>query len=245
MSQQSRTIDESRPIVFVLWRLLGLATVWALVPALVGDNRWQLYGAEAFCTGTALLALVACVLFVVRERRSQPRSKDFKALCAIVGTFVAFIAIFGPYFVAQRRVRSRVIDEVRGLVEPCKQLGDTGRVTVRGKALVWYMSNDSESVVNDMLPSDLKAGWSDQKITVFMIVNTRDVEVGTYSVSHQAAMQQVYDVAIAYWPEKEAAGMVTVTGGAPPSTRPVRQESEMGPGPFKEIADWIAALPRS
>lgn len=217
MSPQSRAIDGSSRVVFVLWRLLGLITVWALVPALVGDNEWQRYGWTAFCIGTGLLALVASVRFV-REKGSQAKSKDFKALCAIVGILVAFIALFGPYFLVQQRVRSRVINDVRGLVDACRQLGDPGPVTLRGKALVWYMSNDSECVVNDMLPSDLKAG---------------------------GVRPQDFDVAIAYWPEKTAVGMVTVTGDAPPSTRPVRQQSEMGAGPFKRIAAWIAALPRS
>jgi hypothetical protein len=136
-----------------------------------------------------------------------------------------------------------IVDDVRNLIGDCKSLG-TMYISIKGKALVWDMKLDSLSRANYLLPSELRANSSDSQITVFMLLNKFNKQVGKYSISHQAAYIQCIGIAVVYWPEKKAVGMGSVFSKAPRDSRPVVNWPEYGDKDYERIASWITALPK-
>lgn len=167
---------------------------------------------------------------------------EFLILMAIIGILAA-IAI-PAYLGTSSKWQRTIVNDVRPLLEACKSIGDSGSVTIRGKALVWDMRSDSRSGAHGMLPSELKASSSDSKITVFMVLGERTVHVGTYSISGQPGYRQYMDICVADWPEKKAVGMASVVSKEPRQARPVQHSPEYG-DPNEPIVNWIASLPRS
>lgn len=167
-----------------------------------------------------------------------------KVKIAILVTIVVALAWWGIAAHRQTQQQRRVIDAVRGLVEACKSQLAPGGAPIRGKALVWDVASDSRSAAHGRLPGDLKANGSDGQVTVFLVLGERTELVGTYSVSRQPAYRRSVDVCVAYWPEKQAAGLHSVVSADPRARRPVQQRPEYG-DPNEPIAAWIAALPRS
>lgn len=137
-----------------------------------------------------------------------------------------------------------IVNGVRPLIEACKGMGDSMPVKLHNKALVWDMASDGRSAVYGRLPSVLQATSSDSPITVFMVLGTRTVQVGTYSISKQPGYRQYVDVCVAYWPEKNVAGMGSIVSREPRPSRPVTQQPEYG-DPNEPVVQWIAALPRT
>jgi len=126
-----------------------------------------------------------------------------------------------------------IVDDVRSLVDTCtstgKQTPSGWRPMLHGKAIVWNMSSDAPSPVYDMLPSTLQADLSDSPVTVFMVIDARRDLLGWYvekkrsaggeELTPQITGKRAYHqsrttIVVAYWPEKKAVGVVSVTGPA-------------------------------
>jgi hypothetical protein len=153
-----------------------------------------------------------------------------------------------------------IVDDVRSLVDASRSLGIQD-VELRGRALVWDISvnaarvRNNRSEVYDMLPHALQAGPADSAITVFLL-NTDDAQYSNcvhYSFSHSSysfggGCRTSYHIAVAYWPEKRAAGMVTVTGPDPPSWIGLSESrgliDRLRRADYEAIADYIEALRR-
>lgn len=115
-----------------------------------------------------------------------------------------------------------IVHEVRTLIDTDRSMG-TQIGKLRGKALIGDLTGtrDSPSDAQDLLPRSLQASSSDSPITIFMLVNTRHEASGEYEGRHDPAYQTWDDIAVAYWPEKRAGGMVSVAGSAPLSKRAI------------------------
>jgi len=149
--------------------------------------------------------------------------------------------------------RRAIVYDVKHLVDACKSIGESSSIKVRGKALVWDLGRDTLSDASFAVPRELRPDSSanlfhslaDGPTTVFMIVGpARQIQVGNYSISNSPAYKEYVDVAVAYWPEKAAVGMVSVLSAEPRYIRKVSNLAEYG-DPSRPIADWIATLPRA
>jgi hypothetical protein len=137
-----------------------------------------------------------------------------------------------------------IVDDVRSLVDASRSLGIQD-VELRGRALVWDISvnaarvRNNRSEVYDMLPHALQAAQYSNCVH--------------YSFSHSSysfggGCRTSYHIAVAYWPEKRAAGMVTVTGPDPPSWIGLSESrgliDRLRRADYEAIADYIEALRR-
>lgn len=173
------------------------------------------------------------------------KMKTFKVIAVIA--IVAGLILLG---VSTRKARRKAIESMRAivndvcpLIEDCKKMGDN-TVSIRGKCLVWDMSEDFPDRANGILPKELKSGLFDREVTVFMVLPVRKVLVGHYSISGQAGYRQYMDVCVAYWPGKKAVGMHSVVSKEPVSSRSVVDIPEYG-NPSEPIARWIRSLPKT
>lgn len=132
---------------------------------------------------------------------------------------VAIAAGLTWWGVSSRREIQRqraIVNEVRPLIEDCKQLGERP-VSVRGKCLVWDITKNSRSGAHSLLPRKLRATSSDDEMTIFMVLPPREELVGYYSVSGQPAYREYVDVCVVYWPQKKAVGLHSVVSKEPPT----------------------------
>jgi hypothetical protein len=137
-----------------------------------------------------------------------------------------------------------IVQEASQVLQSGKALPSNASIQLRGKALVWDMSAGACSGAYGQLPRELRASSSDRPITVFMVTGTREEQVGTYSISRQPAYRRYVEIAVAYWPERKAAGKASVVSEEPRSVRPVEHEPEYG-DPSEPIANYIQSLPRA
>lgn len=138
------------------------------------------------------------------------------------------------------QLRQRV-HGVAPLIDTCRAMGESAMLTASGRlllgdTLIWDVASDSRSKADDMLPNSVRRGQG-KTTTIFMILPARNVAVGTYSVSGEVGYSRSVDVAVAYWPQKKARGMVTFSD-APPTSRIVQFHPDYG-DPNRAIADWI------
>jgi hypothetical protein len=132
--------------------------------------------------------------------------------------------------------------ELAGGVGRCGSVG-AYNVVLRGEAYIWDKTTDSvEKTVFDRIAQDLRGTDAMKPLTVFVIYNRNQVQVGTYTVSRQPAYRESLDVAMFYWPSGECVGTTHVDGGDPPRTRPVQYVP--GYGSSVKLADWISGLRR-
>ena len=116
-------------------------------------------------------------------------------------------------------------------------------VVLRGEAYIWYRTTDSvEKTAFGRIAQELRGSDAMKPLTVFVIYNRAQIQVGTYSVSHQPAYRENLDVAVFYWPSGECVGTTRIDGGDPPATRPVQYVP--GYGSSVKLADWISGLHR-
>jgi hypothetical protein len=137
-----------------------------------------------------------------------------------------------------------VVTGVTNLIDTCKSMGSSVPLAIKGKALVWDVRSSPKYGANFKLPIELAAFSSNSPITVFMIVDERKVQVGTYSVSHEPANREYVDIAVAYWPDKTPVGIFSVLSSEPPSSREVQYRPGFGDS-SAPIIDWIEALART
>lgn len=198
--------------------------------------------------GTGIALLCAYGLW---QYGSQPQSKVYESKASEVRR-------------EQDYARQKaIVDDVKPLIEACEAINlryDWGNerkpeLELRGKALVWDISSDEQSTAQRRLPSRLQATSADSPITVFMVFRKRMTMV-TYD-GGRALAHRFYDIAVAYWPEKEAGGMFHVAGPDPPRiltlpVDPFRSDAELNAlnrdldiYPSEALADFIAALSRA
>lgn len=160
----------------------------------------------------------------------------YAVLFAVAGLLIRYAIVSNRETVAQEAI----VNEVKDLIDDSRRAGD--RIAVYGRALVWDMQSNSRSDVNAQLQSSLQAKSTDRPITVFMVIGTRNEQVGTYSISKEPAYRQYVDIAVASWPEKKALGFHSVVSNEPRSSRQVQSTPEYG-GINQPVADWINTLP--
>jgi hypothetical protein len=164
------------------------------------------------------------------------------AVCLLSLLLPAFCV--GLYIYEEHKETERqrlIVNEVRPLIEDCKQLGEKP-ISIRGTCLVWDITKNFRANAHGLLPRKLRATSSDNEITVFMVLPQREELVGHYSVSKQPGYRQYVDVCVVYWPQKKAVGMHSVISKDPPLVRKVTHSPEYG-DPSKPIASWIESLP--
>ena len=110
------------------------------------------------------------------------------------------------------------------------------------KVLVWDMSTDRMSPIHDLLPDGLKMHHKDARVTVAMILGTREELVGRYSISGAPAYRVLVDVCLLDWPTATEPHKVVITGFDPVKLRAVNSQPERGESD-QVVADWIAGLP--
>lgn len=167
------------------------------------------------------------------------------ALKAVAAVFVAYIIAviwFGITSYNEIERKRAIVNEARNLIGECRKLGETP-ISMRGKCLVWDVTDDFYSGAHHILPEELKADSSDDPLTVFLVLPERNESVGRYSVSDEPGYRQYVDVCVVYWPEKKAVGMHSVVSKHPRMFRPVKYSPEYG-NPDEPVARWINTLPR-
>ena len=123
--------------------------------------------------------------FKVGTRREMLRA--LASLVALLGIVLAFAWLVVSDIRETERQRG-IISDVRHLLDvleldAAKSTYSPSSVSVKGKALVWDITSSSRSGAHNILPAELRASSSDSLITVFMVIRTRRLNVGTYSIS--------------------------------------------------------------
>jgi hypothetical protein len=133
--------------------------------------------------------------------------------------------------------------QVRTVAEQGKVTFGAVQPTLRGRAMVWDLTQNQVDQAYELLPDDLRASSREGNLTMFVIRRRWNVQIGTYTISRQPAFQEHMEIAVVYWPNKVLAGVVELLGGQPPNPRPVQYSP--GYGSSVEIKQWIERLPRS
>lgn len=134
-----------------------------------------------------------------------------------------------------------IINQAKPFAEDGAIEGDPDDLVLKGNALIWDLTSNARSPSYDLLPGNLKAKSSDELITIFFIKGSRDVKVGTYSISGEPAYEQYTDISVVYWPENNSAGFYSIVSEEPRSSREVQHNPEYG-NPNRPIAEWIEKL---
>lgn len=142
------------------------------------------------------------------------------------------------------RLQSAIIDEVSCLVDDCREIGDQP-ITVKGKCLIWNMSNNYRSSVCSRLPKDILGCSSDCELTVFMVMPIRKEIVGHIVQTRRPIYRRYVDIYVAYWPEKEPAGRHTIEWNDVVQPYQVRFNPDYLESIERPLAEWIKGLPRS
>ena len=132
--------------------------------------------------------------------------------------------------------------ELSGGVGRCGPISASS-VSLRGDAYIWDNTKNSvESTAFERIPQEMRGSDTLKPLTVFVIHNRDQKQVGTYTVSCQPAYRETLDVAVFYWPSGQCVGTVKIDGGDPPATRPVQYVP--GYGSSVKLAEWIGGLRR-
>lgn len=114
-------------------------------------------------------------------------------------------------------------------------------VVMRGDPYVWDGTKGAVDEAFRLLDEGKRAGAKSGQLTVFLIHHRGQIQVGTYSISHQPAYREYLDVSVIYWPQRTCLGSRRLDGGEPPAMRPVQYVP--GYGASVKLAEWIASLP--
>src|SRR5262249_15788933 len=122
------------------------------------------------------------------------------------------------------------------------QQPEKDRPTIRGKVIVWDLSENEPRRAQRLLRPDLQAGSASGKITV--VAGGRvEREAGTTYNNGEPGYQQKGTVRLVAWPEKRHLGSFVVKSAQPPlfvsdrDPRPICGDLDRG------LADWINSLP--
>jgi hypothetical protein len=124
----------------------------------------------------------------------------------------------------------------------CRPLSPSADVVVRGDVYIWDKTKNSMDEAFKLIPEALRASSRSGQLTLFIIHNRGQVQVGRYSVSGQPAYRENLDVAVFYWPQGTCAGSLRLDGGPPPRTRIVTPVP--GYGTSVKLSEWISKLRR-
>ncbi len=137
-----------------------------------------------------------------------------------------------------------IVDEVSCLVGDCREIGEHP-ITVKGKCLIWNMSNNYRSNVCNRLPKEILGCSSDCELTVFMVMPIRKEIVGHMVQTRRPIYRRYVDIYVAYWPEKEPAGLHTLEWNDTVQPHQVRFNPDYLESFDRPLAEWIKGLPRS
>jgi hypothetical protein len=80
--------------------------------------------------------------------------------------------------------QQRVLVDARALVPECERLKDIGTIRLRGKAIVWDLTESGGRMLgDDVLSADLRASSADPEVTVLLISENLPVRRKTYEVA--------------------------------------------------------------
>lgn len=138
--------------------------------------------------------------------------------------------------------QKNIVKQAARQIETCKSLNDS-RFKIKGKCLVWDLSNNSLHHAHDLLPREMRYDSGPANVTVFLVTAKQSQLVGHYSISGEPAYRQWVDVYIIQAPEMKAVGIYELVSLDPRSSRPVQHTPEYG-DPTQPLADWITSLPK-
>lgn len=130
--------------------------------------------------------------------------------------------------------------EYSGTAEACPQLSPNADIVVRGDAYVWDKTKTSVDEALNLIPEPLRASSHSGQLTLFLIHDRGQEQVGTYDISGQPAYRENLTVSVRYWPQGTCVGTIRIDGGPPPSVRPVQYVP--GYGTSVKLAEWISEL---
>ena len=168
--------------------------------------------------------------------------KALKFLGVVIVMVIA-ISIISNWSNPAKEEIEKIISDARQQVEACKAIAEAEIIPIKGKILVWDLKASSRSKAHTEVPSELRIGEKEKRVTVFFVTAEQNVLVGHYSVSRQPAYRRYVDVYVIYWPDKKAVGRHSVVGYDPRQRRPVQHTPEYGDY-TKAVAKWIAGLPK-
>lgn len=136
----------------------------------------------------------------------------------------------------------RTSQELSGAVGSCPQLSPGADIVVRGEAYIWDKTKNAMDEAFKLIPEAIRATSRSGQLTLFLIHERGQVQVGTYSISRQPAYRENLRVSVMYWPQGTCVGSFRMGGGPPPSMRPVQYVP--GYGASVSLAEWIGKLRR-
>ncbi len=160
-----------------------------------------------------------------------------KIIGALLGLIlgVSMIGCDVPSAEEQQKLKA-IVDEVKPLLKDWKGTAIFNG-PIKGKSLIWWLDEDRISAASWELPQEMRASSSDKEITV-VLYSERGYVRGLGRAS------TTVDIFVIYWPERKAAGTITISArsgtGSLPSVRASGQESYM----VTHLVDWAAKLPR-
>jgi hypothetical protein len=228
-------------LAFALMPVLRLSLLhWCWVPVLLGLGHFLLRppaGAsrKEIAQGIGALlfsALAALCVFVVVVAKS-PEGKAAHARRVLEADRA------DP---SRWRLR-QIIEETTPLATASKARRlepNSPEIVIRGKVVLAYVADNAFVLKPGLfgLPAP-----DEKQATVFMFGNRRDQIVGQYEVTGRNAIRVYQDVHIAYWPQKQALGTVTLVI-EPPKERHVKEFRDSTGDLDGEITAWLQGLPR-
>jgi hypothetical protein len=182
--------------------------------------------------------------------------KGCKAIIIITGVSIVLAGVFRfiqdrhmaaerAESLAERAQLEEIGKSVLSRVDICRRFGDSAPIVLKGRALIWDFAANGLSLLNADLGEELAARSTDTQITVFVLIDVHDYEVGQYSITGTPGYATSARMAVIYWPQRKPAGVTPWVTVNPPSMRPATRVSAERESIDRAVVGSIKELAKS